>query len=272
LTRLKLAPDAEFGPAVAETEKVRGASMAKGLSMATLTRAWQMLLKGIGEARSAPSPLQAAEMVLIRLAFAAELPSPAEALDGLRDAPRPLPGGGGMPPSGGYSIAQAQATVNGAPAGVETAVQAQPQAAQAVAPGLPRTFEDLVALFAEKREAVLAATLAGEVHLVHYEAGRIEFRPEAAAPADLATRMSHLLGEWTGRPWLVGLSRESGAPTLRQQSLDREIKRKQDAASHPLVQSVLAAFPGATIEAVRDLVDNDAAEFVEPDAANGEEE
>ena len=143
--------------------------------------------EGIGETRQAPSPLQAAEMVLVRLAFAADLPSPAEALDAaaLRDPSRPPPGGGGgvPPPGGGYAVAQAQATVNGASAGAAVAIQAQPQG-----PGLPQTFEDLVALFAEKREAVLAAVLAGEVHLVHYEAGRVEFRPDAAAPADLATR------------------------------------------------------------------------------------
>ncbi len=136
------------------------------------------------------------------------------------------------------------------------------------------TFEAMVALFTEKREAVLAAALTSVVHLVHYEAGRIEFRPEPAAPSDLATRMSRLLGEWTGRPWLVSVSREPGAPSLREQSLEREIKRKQDAASHPLVQAVLATFPEAIIEVVRDLVDTDTdeADPAEPESANGEDE
>jgi DNA polymerase-3 subunit gamma/tau len=287
LTRLKLAPDMADAAGVSETERVKGGAMAKGLSMATLTRAWQMLLKGIGEARGAPSPLQAAEMVLVRLAYAAELPSPAEALEALRHQPSPPssgPGGGGFSgggglsssqPSGGRVQAVIQASVTSGGAEMLARAQPQIQAAPEPVPGMPVSFEDVIALFTEKREAVLAAALSSAVHLVHYEAGRIDFRADAAAPTDLAPRMSRLLGEWTGRPWLVSLSREAGAATLREQNLEREIKRKQDAASHPLVQAVLTAFPGATIEVVRDLVAPDAVdpvELAEPESGNGDEE
>jgi DNA polymerase-3 subunit gamma/tau len=292
LTRLKLAPEMADAPGVSETERVKGGAMAKGLSMATLTRAWQMLLKGLGETRGAPSPLQAAEMVLVRLAFAADLPSPAEAIEALRHqptSPAPGPGGGGpgggsagnggsaVAPSGGSSHAMAQISATGTSGGAEVMRRIQPQI-ESVAepvPGMPANFEELIALLTEKREAVLAAALSSAVHLVHYEIGRIEFRLDAAAPADLAPRMSRLLGDWTGRPWLVSLSREPGAATLREQNLEREIKRKQDAASHPLVQAVLTAFPGATIEVVRDLVAPDAldpVEVAEPESGNGDEE
>jgi DNA polymerase-3 subunit gamma/tau len=261
LTRLKLTPAALIAVGVPEAERVRGGEMAKGLSMAALTRAWQMLLKGLNETRTAPSPLPAAEMALIRLAFAADLPSPAEALEALCGRPSPT-GGGGTPGDERTRPAPAPS------GGTQPEVKAQPS------PGLPATFADLVALFVEKREPVLAAALTGAVHLVHYEPGRLEFRPAAAAPADLAPRLSRLLGEWTGRQWLVGLSREAGAPTLREQSLEREVKRKQDAASHPLVQAVLATFPGgATIEAVRDLRGRDAADdMADADVVNGEDE
>jgi len=282
LTRLKLAPDSAMGAAVSETERVKGGEMAKGLSMAVLTRAWQMLLKGLGEARNAPSPLQAAEMVLVRLAYAADLPSPAEAIEQMRNNPPPPGGGGGGrpagggAPTGGYAQAVSQATVNGVgPSGqpvmrLVQAVESNP---------LPATFAELADLFMEKREAVLAAELKSSVHLVRYEPGRLEFRIADGASKDLATRVSKLLGEWTGRPWLVSLSKEQGQPTLRQQQIEAEFKRKQDAANHPLVQAILLAFPGASIEAVRDLVDEDAdgvelslSELGDPDAPSGEEE
>jgi DNA polymerase-3 subunit gamma/tau len=178
--------------------------------------------------------------------------------------------------SGGHAQAIAQAVATGT-SGAEVMLRAQPQrqAPPEMAPGLPVDFEALIALFTEKREAVLAAALSSAVHLVHYEIGRVEFRADAAAPNDLAPRMSRLLGEWTGRPWLVSLSREPGAATLREQNLEREIKRKQDAANHPLVQAVLMAFPGATIEVVRDLVEPDVlepVELAEPESGNGDEE
>jgi DNA polymerase-3 subunit gamma/tau len=258
LTRLKLTPDQADAAAVAETERVRGADMAKRLSMAALTRCWSMLLKGLAETRAAPSPLQAAEMVLVRLMFAADLPSPAEAVESLRGNPppsAPYPGGPAGGGNGGGAHAVMQAQVGGG-AGAQTVMRAAPQPqAQPVAQGLPspRSFEDVIALCAEKREMVMSANLTSLVHLVHFEAGRIDFRPEPSAPADLAPRLSRLLSDWTGRPWLVSLSRETGAETIRQAGIEREIQKKKDAASHPLVQAILTTFPGATIEAVREL-------------------
>src|SRR5262249_23234727 len=83
LTRLKLAPEAASAPTVPETDRVRGAAMAGRLGMAELTRTWQMLLKGLGELQQAPAPLQALEMLIIRLTYAAELPSPAAAVEAL---------------------------------------------------------------------------------------------------------------------------------------------------------------------------------------------
>jgi DNA polymerase-3 subunit gamma/tau len=281
LTRLKLAPDAAAAIAVSETERVRGGEMARALSMGTLTRVWQMLLKGLGETRNAPAPLQSAEMVLVRLAFASELPSPAEAIESLRNSPPPGGGGGGgysAAPSGGGAQAIAQASLGGGAAG-QTVMRAQPAPVVAVPdPLLPPDFVAMTELFVEKREVVLAAELKGSVHLVRYEPGLIEFRPEANTSRDLAQKVSKLLGEWTGRPWLVSVSREPGAPTLREQQIEAKEKIRTDAANHPLVQAILLAFPGASIEKVTDLVAEPAEEetaelaFADSDIPSGEDE
>ena len=273
LTRLKLVPGDALAFGVAETERVRGTEMARLLSMATLTRSWQILLKGLGETRTAPSPLQAVEMVLIRLAFAADLPSPADALESLRQAtPAGSGGPAGAPPSPGGGVpVMASAGIGGQ---AQAVLRAEPALQAAPASNMPQTFPDLVAMAAEKCEPILAACLDSAVHLVHYELGRIEFRAAATAPGDLATRLSRVLRDWTGHRWLVSLSRETGAPTLREQRLEQDLKRKEDAASHPLVQAVLAAFPGAAIEVVRDLAPEiqPAADAVDPEPANGEDE
>jgi len=254
LTRLKLTPDQADAAAVAETERVRGSDMAKRLSMAALTRCWSMLLKGLAETRAAPSPLQAAEMVLVRLMFAADLPSPAEAVEQLRNNPQPPSGPyTGGPSGGGYG--------GGPQAAVKVQHHPQPHS-QPVADGrpLPRTFEEVIALCDEKREVVLSANLTGSAHLVHFEVGRIEFRLEPSAPPELATRLSRFLSETTGRPWLVSLSNKPGEETKSQKKLNDEIQRKKDAAEHPLVKAILSTFPGATIEAVRELASAEAEE------------
>ncbi|MBV8538291.1 MAG: DNA polymerase III subunit gamma/tau, partial [Alphaproteobacteria bacterium] len=102
LTRLKVAPDLAADPTVPEAERARGKTLAAGLPMAVLARTWQMLLKGLGEIQTASSPLAAAEMLLVRLAYAAELPTPAELAAGLAAAPAPgrassVAGNGGSP-------------------------------------------------------------------------------------------------------------------------------------------------------------------------------
>ena len=228
LTRLKLTPDAARDPGLPEAERVRGRALAGKLAVSELTRCWQILLKGLGEARMAPAPLQAAEMVLIRLAHAAALPSPA-------DLVRRLDGKGG------------------APAPVVSAPSAPPAAPRdpVPPPASPRSFAETVALFADRREPLLHGHLVNDVHLVGFEPGRIELRPGAAAPADLATRAVQCLERWTGRRWAVVVSDAKGADTLREQTSARAAALAEEAARDPLVGQVLATFPGAAIHEVR---------------------
>jgi DNA polymerase-3 subunit gamma/tau len=241
LTRLKVAPAAADNPLVAESLRVRGRAMAERLSLPVLARAWQMLLKGLAEVQGAPYPLQAADMVLIRLAHLADLPTPGELVAALE--------GGGASARAAASAAPIAAP-SGAPraAAVGLAPAAEPAAADAVE---PRSFADAVELFAQRKEAILHAHLRTKVHLVSFEPGRIEFRPAEGAPANLAARLAAKLGEWSGRRWIVAVSSEAGQPTLADQAAMAEREATETAARHPLVRAVLLAFPGASIEAVR---------------------
>ncbi|MEW5726670.1 MAG: DNA polymerase III subunit gamma/tau [Pseudomonadota bacterium] len=289
LTRLKISPDAADAAGTAsETERVRGRQMAEALGMAHLTRAWQMLLKGLQETRSAPNPLQAAEMAVVRLAYAADLPTPAEAIEQLRanpPAPRgPGGGGGGAAATGPASMASAPPrSLDGSPNGGPTmaasagATALKMEAAPAVQlPPMPATWAEVVKLFSDRREGILAAQMRTQVSPVRCQPGVIELRPHQNAPHDLSSRVARLLSEWTGRRWTVTVNTVDPAePTLAEQEIIAETKRREDAASHPLVQAVMAAFPGATIEAVRDVAPDepDEAELAfDADTLPGEEE
>ncbi len=237
LTRLKLLPDLRHAPDLPEAERTRGAELADALSIPALGRAWQMLLKGIGEVEQAPDRRAAAEMVLIRLCYLAEGPTPGEILRRLAELPAepsrvPAPAPHGPDPGGGARAA------NGG--------DAPP------APAGPRSFREVVALAAERREALLHAHLLNSVHLVRFAPPVIEIRPQPAAPRDLAARLAALLQEATGRRWTVALSAAPGAPTLADQGEAAESERRQRAHAHPLVAAVLEAFPGARIQAVHD--------------------
>ena len=131
-----------------------------------------------------------------------------------------------------------------------TAVPSPTPRASAEAQAGPRNFAELVALFEEKREAILHTQLRHNVHLVRCEPGRLEIRPDENAPRDLAARVGTLLSEWTGRRWVVSVSSEQGEATLASQAEAARQKEHEAAARHPLVQAAQKAFPGARITRV----------------------
>ncbi len=267
LTRVKLAPEAAERPDVPEAEAKRGKTLASALGMALLTRAWQILLKGLRETQNAPQPIQAAEMVLVRLAYAADLPDPSElvrkieASGGASAVSQSATNGGAPAPRAPRAEAptiQAARPVSSPRSSAQAAPDTSPKAARAeaepqaeVSP-MPATFAALADLLAHKREAILHANLTNNVHLVRYEPGSLEFRPEPQAPKNLAGQLQSLLSSWTGRRWMVSVSNQEGEPTLRQQQQSSAQKLREETAVHPLVKAVKDVFPDASIVAVRE--------------------
>jgi DNA polymerase-3 subunit gamma/tau len=227
--------------------------MAKKLTMASLTRAWTLLMNGLKETLAAPSPLRAAEMALIRLCYVADLPSPADAIKALQNGtmvPAAAGPGNGAPAprgNGGGGGAAARLATSQPAAQVASAVAPQPSAAQ---PN-PRNFTEVVALFEARREPRLVHYLMHDVHEVRCEPGVVEFRPEPQAPGDLAARVGALLSQWTGRRWLASVSSAPGKPTLMAQKEAKGDELRSAAESNATVQAILKIFPGARLETVR---------------------
>ena len=247
LTRLKVAPGAEGFFDGGSGEARRAAEMAAKLPVPALTRAWQMLLKGLFEVREATRPIAAAEMALIRLAYAADLPPTDKLVRELLDADGAEPRGARAPTPPPPSAPRAAL----APGGTTTARAPTPQVAQEAGPAL-RTLEDIVALAGAKGAAVLKVHLESDVHLVRLEPGQIEFRPSPRAPRTLAGDLAQKLKDWTGTRWVVTLAREGGAATLAEQKRDKQAAQREAVAQEPLVRAVLDRFPGAEIVGVHD--------------------
>jgi len=292
LTRLKVVPEAAERPGVSPLERDRGRALAETLSMPVLARTWQMLLKGLGEVRMAPAALSAAEMVLVRLAYAADLPPPAEVVRRLQDAaPTTGTGAAGAPATAAEAKTTAVATPPAsaaapAPAGrpatgpaPATSLQAVPAPVDAVAeepvpaaeaappPDVatnatttatdPTSFDELARL-CEQNDVRLYHDLMENVRPVRFEADRIEINPLPAAAGDLAQRLTQRLSDWTGRRWIVSVNSEvEGEPPLAEQRRQAREATLRDARAHPLVQAVMQQFPGATVTAVRPLGGDD---------------
>jgi DNA polymerase-3 subunit gamma/tau len=230
--------------------------LAQKLGIAALSRAWQLLLKGLEEAQAAPSPLQAVEMVLVRLAYIADLPSPAEIIRAMDGAP-PASGVSGSAPRVGASPSPVASGGGGVSAASSVAVRQETVPASAPTASLapqPQSFLQVLELFEKNQEALVRAQLYAHAHLVSFESGRIGLRLDEGAPRDLTNKLATLLSQWTGQRWLVSISSELGEPTLKEQAEARTQSMKSEAASDPLVRAVLEAFPGARIESVRETV------------------
>ncbi|MGZ5836136.1 MAG: DNA polymerase III subunit gamma/tau [Xanthobacteraceae bacterium] len=267
VTRIKIVPAAAEDRSVADTERTRGRAFAAALSMRVLSRTWQMLFKGLPEVQSADRPIMAAEMVLVRIAYAAELPTPDDVIRSLTEdngetrpsgTARSVPSAPATVPSASSSLSQpradfsrggARAAVSQAPmqsAPVRETAEAAPSAARVI-----NRFEDLVALAAEMRDLQTKAALERDVRLVRIEDGRLEVALEPTASKVLIGDLGRKFSQWTGRRWMVVVSAEPGQPTVKSQLDARREENERGVRADPLVQAVLRKFPGAEIVAVR---------------------
>ena len=266
VTRVKIVPATADNVAYSETARLRARDFAAKISMRVLSRMWQMLLKGIAEVQTATRPAAAAEMVLVRIAYVADMPTPDEAIRMIEQnggASSPVAAGNAAPrstPAPTMSAAQpSPARMSSAPrTNAETSPRpqmiAQASDAQA-APSARRiaSFPELVALAAEKRDLQTKAALEADVRLVRIEDGRLEVAMERSAARTLINDLSRKLEQWTGRRWTVIVSNEAGEPTLRSLNEAAKNQRERAAEADPRVQEVLARFPGAKVVEGRKL-------------------
>ncbi|MGV3575863.1 MAG: DNA polymerase III subunit gamma/tau [Devosia sp.] len=281
VTRIKVVPAAADDASLTPDERSRGRDLAQRLPMRALTRAWQILFKGNEETGRAGNALQAAEMTLIRLAYAADLPSPDEVISKLSgqvlaNAPLPSPAPR-LPPNGGGGGGSATALRVEAPMPVastqpQAVTSAQPQVVaaaqpqfvasaqpQVVAPVQPQavpqpalatvaSYKDLIALATAKRDVLVKLALESQMRPISFEQGRIEVALADGADPGMIATLSARLQTWTGQRWLVMVStKPPEGMTIRQEREQR--KEAATAAAHedPLVKAILETFPGAKV-------------------------
>jgi DNA polymerase-3 subunit gamma/tau len=261
VTRLKVAQtSAERDSSRTELEKSKGKDLAARLSLPALARAWQMLLKGLGETASAPRPEQAAEMVLIRLAHAANLPSGTE-LARLVSESRPAAAGPAVAPAMTSSVTRRELSRPDFQP-MQTAIKPETSLAAKVAPTAPAAppeqpmafadFSRLVAYVAERRDIKLKTELERFVRPILVAPGRIELALEDGAPANLPGELSRKLEMWTSRRWMVTLATSGGEPSLVSRRKAEADSAIGEALRRADVKAYLKAFPGAEVTKVRE--------------------
>ncbi len=257
LSVVKISPEAADDPTTPPDERARGLAMAQAVPMRALARAWQMLLKSLEEVALAPNAMMAAEMAVIRLTHVADLPDPETLVKRLQSGHGPtaaptvgVAGGaaGGAPAGSGAVHSPLMRLAPLAPMRGAAMAQAQPDAMGAL--NLV-SFDQVVELIRTKRDMVLLTEVENDLRLVRYVPGRIEFEPGPTAKPDLAARLSQRLQGWTGQRWGVSIVAGGGAATIAEKRSAQHDTARNAALENPLVQAVMAAFPGAQIDKIR---------------------
>ncbi|MGZ2411334.1 DNA polymerase III subunit gamma/tau [Sphingomonas sp. F9_3S_D5_B_2] len=208
--------------ALQSSEELESAQrLAAQLSWGTLHRLWQMLLKGLEDVAVAPDPREAAEMALLRLIHAADLPDPASLMSRLA-------GGGAVASAGGAPAASAKSP--------------------APAAQLPADFRSLVKTISEAGKHLLAQQLHDLVGVVRYAPPELVLKPTRPLGADWPRDLTVALKAATGATWQVSLSDEAGEPSLLDQEKIAEQRVRADVLADPNVRAVMDAFPDAELE------------------------
>jgi DNA polymerase-3 subunit gamma/tau len=249
-------------------QAARLAAVGAAVSAGVLARLWQLTLRAYDEVRRAPDAAAAVDMALVRLAYAADLPGPEEALKRLQEG-QPPAGSSGGGPSGGGSGATASSGGGATAVARSPAPQMQARPAPDTTVALA-TFEDMLALIEKRRDISLKLDVERYVRPISFRPGAIEYEPAPGAPRDLAQRLVGRLKEWTGERWLIAAQGGGGAESAweRQKRQEREVRAEVEA--DPFVREVMQAFPGAEIVGVRNIAAPEPAAAPPPEEGDDE--
>lgn len=276
-SRVKAVGDGiDLGEAKETLERLSG--IAEQLSLAQLTRLWKLILTGLDDVRQAPDPLAAAEMTVLRLIAAVNLPGPEDAARLLAALPTETTGAEKAEPAAGEAPGKPE------PAAPEPAMKIaadtlpvmeedrsapEPEiidnASAEPAPAGPATFEALIDLLRSKRDIGLQTDIERFARPVSFKPGTMTYQPVEGAPPDLAQKLARRLQEWTGETWAILADPDAiGGETASETRKRLKAERFEAALKDPAVVEAMRLFPGTELvkinEAAEPAVDEEAAE------------
>ena len=267
LSRVCLTPEVAEESGVSQVDKEKGLELSKKLSMSELSQTWQILLKGYQELQNHEMPHVISEMILIRLAFASELPSLEEISNNFSSSEKKE-----------IKTNQTQETVinkeednldkNKKQTGIssdtvmelknietlakkENVEEVNKQEIKYQKNDIVNNFNEVADLFLKKKEILLFNNLFSHVHLVSFKKGRIELNPTKDAPKDLASKVGKLLTEWTGEQWHILLTQVKGTPTLEAQIEKQKEEMINEVSKNDRIKEILNIFPGSKIKEIK---------------------
>lgn len=261
LAKTKLVPSFVNDPSLSEAEKELCQRLGAKVSIAVLSKMWQMMIKGLGELQVAPVQIDALEMILIRIAYSASLPTPYELLNDVKK-------------NSNLSLSRPTAAATSAPAPVfRAAPAAEPDSELSDTPKF-QAFDrltDLVNYLEQKKMPLAEYALKNDVSVSEFSNGFIKMTVSEKIHPDFILNLHKILTEATGLTWKIELSRGALGVTLADLERAAEEEEKRNIMEYPLVKAIMAEFKGAKIEtATRRITETDDDEEIDFGCDNNE--
>lgn len=261
LAKTKLVPSFVNDPSLSEAEKELCQRLGAKVLIAVLSKMWQMMIKGLGELQVAPVQIDALEMILIRIAYSASLPTPYELLNDVKK-------------NSNLSLSRPAAAATSAPAPVfRAAPAAEPDSELSDTPKF-QAFDrltDLVNYLEQKKMPLAEYALKNDVSVSEFSNGFIKMTVSEKIHPDFILNLHKILTEATGLTWKIELSRGALGVTLADLERAAEEEEKRNIMEYPLVKAIMAEFKGAKIEtATRRITETDDDEEIDFGSDNNE--
>ncbi len=245
VAKTRIIPGSVDDPALSEEERNFAKAQSTTVSIAILSKMWQMMIKGISELQIAPVQIDALEMILIRIAYSANLPTPAEILNDVKknsnlgvSLPRP-------------AAVQSQT-------GVATAPVQQTTEDGGNASRFFNQAGDLIKYLEETRHPLIVYTLKNDLSFESFSDGQIKMTVSDKITPDFIMNLHKILETATGKSWKIDISRGVPTRTIAMQENAKTEEEKRNIMEYPLVKAILAEFKGAKIESlVRKIQEED---------------
>lgn len=252
VAKTRIIPGSIDDPAVSEEEKDFAKRMSVSVSIAILSKIWQMMIKGINELQIAPLQIDALEMILIRIAYAASLPTPYELLNDVKKNSNlgqecPLP----------VFARQPQAVNNSSTAKPESTHSNEESSANNGFKTL-KTVDDFIRLLEESRKLLVLYAFKNDLSVEHFEDGFMKVTLSEKINPDYILNLHKILEEATGKSWKIEIIKGSLGQTISQKENAKTEEEKRNIMEYPLVKAIMAEFKGAKIETLtRKIMEND---------------
>lgn len=241
LAKIKIVPALLNSTSLSEIEKTTFTDLSGKCSLAILSKIWQMLIKGISEINMAPSAVEALEMILLRIAYSASLPTPYEILNEVKKNSN----------LSGYS-ASSSPSVGSEKKNLATAPISSDGNATVF-----NTVEDFLRYLEGAKKALIEYSIKNDVCIREFSDGHIAMNIAPTIHQDFIMNLHKLLSDATGKQWEIEIVKGELGETIAEKEKSAVEVKKKNVAEYPLVKRILEEFKGSKIETViRKNLDN----------------